>query len=154
MTTGLDSRTGSLGRRGVPGSPSFFFPLAICQASSFPSSFRGDGQSRLSFQSVLRHGRFPAGVLSWIVGVLSPRNISADFRGPNAAELSSFPYPSWGCVPKGRTRATNCPLSRVKQTLIKCAAMSVNDPMQTSGLRTMKSQITSKSAPVGMFAKC
>jgi hypothetical protein len=38
--------------------------------------------------------------------------------------------------------------------LIECAAMSVNDPKQTSGLRTMKSQITSKSAPLGMFAKC
>jgi hypothetical protein len=28
----------------------------------------------------------------------------ADFRGPNAAELSSFPNPPWGCVPKRRTR--------------------------------------------------
>src|SRR6516225_7248770 len=129
MTTGLDSWTGSLGTRGVGGSPSSFFPLATSQASSL----RGDGQSRLSFQSVLRHGRSPAGVLSWIVGVLSPRNISADFRGPNAAELSSFPYPSWGCVPKGRTRATNCPPSGVKQTLIECAAMSVNDSTRLSG---------------------
>ena len=70
MTTGLDSRTGSLGKRGVRGSPSSFFLLATWQTSSL----RGDGQSRLSFQSVLRHGLPPAGVLSWIVGVLSPRN--------------------------------------------------------------------------------
>ena len=148
MTTGLDSRTGSLGTRGVGGSPSSFFPLATSQASSL----RGDGQSRLSFQSVLRHGRSPAGVLSWIVGVLSPRNISADFRGPNAAELSSFPYPSWGCVPKGRTRATNCPLSGVKQTLIECAAMSVNDSKQTSGLRTMRSQIKARLSGCSLSA--
>jgi len=148
MTTGLDSRTGSLGTRGVGGSLSSFFPLATSQASSL----RGDGQSRLSFQSVLRHGRSPAGVLSWIVGVLSPRNISADFRGPNAAELSSFPYPSWGCVPKGRTRATNCPLSGVKQTLIECAAMSVNDSKQTSGLRTMRSQIKARLSGCSLSA--
>src|SRR5262249_12250651 len=30
----------------------------------------------LEFSDVVRHGRSPAGVLSWIVGVLSPRNIA------------------------------------------------------------------------------
>src|SRR5262249_37800865 len=76
MTSGFDSWTGSLGRRGVRGSPSSFFLLVTWQASSF----RGDGQSRLSFQSV-RHGLSPAGVLSWIVGVLSPRNIARISEG-------------------------------------------------------------------------
>ena len=148
MTTGLDSRTGSLGRRGVRGSASSFFLLATWQASSLC----GDGQSRLSFQSVL--WAFPSRSTKLDCRRPEPAEHRADFGGQNAAELSSFPYPSWGCVPKGRTRATNCPLSGVKQTLIECAAMSVNDPMQTSGLRTMKSQITSKSALIGMFAKC
>src|SRR5262249_7099564 len=33
-----------------------------------------------------------------------PAEHCAGFRGPNAAELSLFPYPPWGCVPKGRVR--------------------------------------------------
>jgi hypothetical protein len=33
-----------------------------------------------------------------------PAEDSADFQASKPAELSSFPYPPWGCVPKGRTR--------------------------------------------------
>ena len=51
---------------------SSFFLLATQRASSF----RGDGQSRLSFQSVLRHGFSAAGVLSSVVGVPKPRGTS------------------------------------------------------------------------------
>ena len=80
MTTRLDSWTGSLGRRGVRGSPSSFFLLATWQASSL----RGDGQSRLSFQSVLGFPQPVYRVRLW--QFLSP----AEHRVGNAAQLSSF----------------------------------------------------------------
>src|SRR6516165_2794975 len=132
--------------RGVGGSLSSFFPLATSQASSL----RGDGQSRLSFQSVLRHGRSPAGVLSWIVGVLSPRNISADFRGPNAAETFIVPVSVLGMRAK-RTHPRN-QLSAFGGKADECAAMSINDSKQTSGLRTMKSQIKARLSGCSLSA--
>src|SRR5262249_40093418 len=53
--------------------------------------------------SVLRHGLSPAGA-KLDCRSREPAEHRADFRGPNAAERSSFPYPPCGCVLKGRSR--------------------------------------------------
>src|SRR5215813_7886102 len=108
-----------------------FLSLATWQASSL----RGDGRSRLSFQNVVRHGRSPAGVLSWIVGVVSPRNIA---RASEAQTQPNFHRsrirPGDACqkdasainLPRKEISSSATPMSALgqKQTLGKARLMS------------------------------